>query len=74
MKDAYKREDKLQRQNHKIKAQLDTLVKEQEKLVLQIKALIKDKDRLITENEQCKQETEKDQNRVRSLEYQLSSS
>lgn len=34
MKDQYKREEKLQRSNQKLKMQLDTLIKEQEKLVM----------------------------------------
>jgi hypothetical protein len=49
MKDQYKREEKLQRSNQKLKMQLDTLIKEQEKLVMQIKAMMKEKERMLNE-------------------------
>lgn len=73
MKDMYKREEKLQRQNQKLKLQLDTLIKEQEKLVMQIKAMMKEKERLVHENDQCRNDQEKDEGKVRVLEFQLSS-
>jgi hypothetical protein len=44
-------------------------VKEQEKLVLQIKALMKDKERLASANEELMGDQEKDESRVRTLEY-----
>jgi len=50
MKDAYSREEKLHRQNQKIRSQLDTLLKEQEKLVMQVLDLMKEKEQLVKDN------------------------
>ena len=50
MKDAYEREEKLHRQNQKIRSQLDTLLKEQEKLVMQVLDLMKEKEQLGKDN------------------------
>ena len=69
MKDQYKREEKLQRSNQKLKMQLDTLIKEQEKLVMQIKAMMKEKERILNEYNQCRNDNEKDEGKVRLLEY-----
>ena len=73
MKDQYRREEKLQRTNQKLKMQLDTLMKEQEKLVMQIKAMMKEKERILQDYNQCRTDSEKDEGKVRLLEYQLSS-
>jgi predicted nuclease with TOPRIM domain len=51
---------------------MDTLIKEQEKLVMQIKAMMKEKERLLNDNDQCRNDSEKDEGKVRTLEYQVS--
>ena len=40
---------------------------------MQIKAMMKEKERLLTEFNHCRNDSEKDEGKVRLLEYQLSS-
>jgi predicted nuclease with TOPRIM domain len=40
--------------------------------VMQIKAMMKEKERLINDNDQCRNDSEKDEGKVRTLEYQVS--
>lgn len=46
MKDTYKREERNNKNIHRLKQQLDALLKEQQKLLLQIQSLMSDKEKL----------------------------
>lgn len=50
MEDAYRREDRLGKQNNKLKQQLDALNKDQAKIMKQVLQLITEKDHLAVEN------------------------
>ncbi|CDW83113.1 UNKNOWN [Stylonychia lemnae] len=71
-KEQYMREDKIQRQNHQIKQQLEVCRNEQEKLLMQIKSLLVEKERLNEENKQRIDMAENDLDRVKQLEVKLS--
>ena len=56
MEDAYRREDRLAKQNNKLKHQLDALNKDQAKIMKQVLQLITEKDHLGAENNLIHQE------------------
>lgn len=52
MEDAYRREDRLAKQNMKLKQQLDGHGKDQQKIMKQVMQLINEKEHLSAENNQ----------------------
>lgn len=52
MEDQYKREDKLGRQNQKLKVQLDNLLKEYANVTKHVHKLIKEKDEYEKQNQE----------------------
>lgn len=73
MKDTYKREDRNNKNVHRLKQQLDALLKEQQKLLLQIQSLMSDKERITREQADSNAHVEKTRQRERMLEYKINS-